>query len=303
MDTFFIEKIEDDTYKIALIDKHRIFEATEPGLLSTVFECSLNNPTRDDDAQIFYALAPMINADDSLCDIITSHRSRKLNSWTISVETPNSDNIFTALSPLTRDQRIKLYNTKYSITPEKEITSNSNSLFSLVPLSQQLEWKSGILQRCIDRLVKLEFRGNSHVYALIDEEYRRLVRFKLETESSGKDFLNTRIFVLFIQRLISDLGLKNSRDTTPFIITPDKSSNIEKILKCLNGLFPESLFTGSITEQISNVLLLWCGSKLIKMDDEEKYQLQLDENITEGLNYLQPWLPKPKVLDIIETPM
>jgi hypothetical protein len=298
MNTFFLDEIKDDTYKIALIDRHRIFEATEPGLLGTVFECSLSNPTREDDAQIFYALASTIGANDVLADLETSHRSQKLNSWSIAVKDPEINNLFMALEPLTRSHRLEMYGTKHSISPDKEVTSDSMSLFSLVAFSEQQKWKTGVLQQCIDRLVNIEHRGNPQVYSVIDEQYRRIIRFKLETEVNNLENNDVRARVLFVQRLMKELGLSNSHDDTIFTtISPEAA----KILKGLCAMIPMYTPKGTIKEQLSDILTLWSGSTVSEVDGG--YQLQVDATVAEGLTYMQPWLPQPKSLTILDAPM
>lgn len=298
MDTAFIEETKDGVYRIAVIDRHRIFSALNPGTLATVFECSAVNPTREDDAQIFYTLAPIIGADDLLADLIESHRSQKLNSWSIATKNPDIDNLFLAVEPLTRMHRLELYSTRHSITPENGITSDSPSLFSLVAFADQKKWKSGILQECIDRLVDPRYRNNPQVYSVIDEQYRRLLRFKIETENVFIENNDIKIRVLFIQRLISLLGLKNSHDTTIFPTIPESVGNV---VRGLLNLISTCETSESLVQQLSNILTKWSGAAVRKV--EGGYQLHIDETVAEGLTYMQPWLPRPKILAILETPM
>lgn len=293
MDTFFIETIQGDLYRIALVDRHRIFNAINPGELSSIFECSISNPTREDDAQIFYALAAMIKADDLIIDLIESHRTHKLNFWSISIKDKNINNIFEALEPLSRSDRLKLYGTKHSITPELETTCESKSLFSLVALAESQKWKTGILQECIDRLVKLEFRHNPLVYSIIDEQYRRILRFKLETEAI--DICDQeRIFVLFVRRLMSELGLQNTHDSTIFTTI---SPMAEKVLISLIKLLPAFPRGGSAKEKLSKFLTSWSGSKIIDVD--EGFKIQVENDVIEGLKYMQTWFSRPNFNKIL----
>ena len=298
MDTSFIEEIKDDVYRIAVIDRHRIFSASNPGTLATIYECSLTNPTAKDDAEIFHALAPAIGADDFLVDLIENYRSQKLNSWSIATLNSDVDNIFLAVEPLTRSHRLELYSTRYSITPDNGITSTSHSLFSLVAFSDQQKWKTGILQECIDRLVKLEYRRNPRVYSVIDEQYRRLLRFKIETEATSIENDDIRIRTLFIRRLISLLGLKNSHDTTTFTTIPDA---VTDVLHSLIKLFPTLCSDDTLINRLSHILTKWSGAAVVQFD--RGYRLHVDATVTEGLTYMQPLLLRPSTLIILDAPM
>jgi len=298
MDTFFVEEIKGKKYKIAVIDKHRIFGAVDPGILATVFECSATNPTRKDDAEIFYALAPLIGADDLLADLTQQHRSQKLNSWSIATKNQEMDNLFLAVEPLTRNHRLELYSFRHSITPEHSITSCSNSLFSLVSFADQQKWKNGVLQECIDRLAKLEYRHNPQVYSVIDEQYRRIMRFKLETENVTLENNYLQVLILFIRRLVSLLGLKNSHDPTIFTINP---TSIDHLIKDLINMIPVYTPRGSLKDQLSDILTMWSGSSI--RESKEGFRLHVDETVIEGLTYLQTFLPKPQNLVILNAPM
>lgn len=298
MDTAFIEDTKDGLYRIAVIDRHRIFSALDPGTLATVFECSATNPTREDDTQIFYALAPAIGATDLLADLTESHRSQKLNSWSIAAKDRDVANLFLALEPLTRAHRLELYSTRQSITPGNGVTSNSLSLFSLVAFADEKKWKTGILQQCIDRLVKLEYRSNPQVYSVIDEQYRRLLRFKIETEAVDLKDNDIKIRTLFIRRLISLLGLKSSHDNTVFTSIPESAGDL---LRLLSKLIPTCTPRESLSEYLSDILTKWSGASVREV--EGGYQLHVDETVAEGLTYMQPWLPQPETLTILDTPM
>lgn len=298
MDTFFVEETKDGIYRIAVVDRHRIFSATNPGKLATTFECSAENPSRDDDAEIFYALAPAIGADDPLTDLINKHRSHKLNYWSICVKDVNTSNIFLSLDALDYDKRIELYDKRQSITCDKFLTANSKSLFVLLDFSKQQNWKTGILQECIDRLVKIEFRRNAHVYALIDEVFRQIIRFKIETEDFILKNEEIRSRVILIRKLLSTLGLKHSRDTSVFTVIPE---TIDLIVVRLIELLPTCNSQGNRIEQLSFILKKWSGSSIIKI--ESGLQLKLDEKVTECLSYTQEWLQQPHKLQILDTPM
>jgi hypothetical protein len=298
MDRFFIEDKTDDLYKIAVIDRERIFSAQNPGLLGTVFECSSFNPRREDDAQIFYAMAPSIDGLNLFIDMIDSYRSRKLNTWSIVTKNSDINNLFLAMEPLNRDHRCKLYATQHSITPTETVTATSNSLFSLVALAETQIWKTGILQRCIDCLVFLENRGRGEVYAVIDEEYRRLLRFKYETEYKGPLDTEDEIIIELVRKIIRCLGLKNSHDSTFFSEIPDE---IDRYLIILSTRFPILSQTGSIKDRLTSLLSLWSGANI--KECEGGYTLEVESNVLEALNYMQPLLEHPDILEILETPM
>ena len=310
MDTVFIEEKKDGLYRIAVIDRHRIFSAEHPEMLATVFECPANNPTREDDAQIFYALAPAIDATDFFSDLAAPHRSQKLNCWSIAAKNPDEENIFLAVEPLTRFDRLKLYSTRHSITPENTVTSDSHSLLSLVAFSDEKKWKTGILQECIDRLVKPEHRGNPVVYSAIDEQYRRILRFKVETEALDPEITGIKSEVLFIRRVLSSLGLKNSHDTTVFSTIPQSLAlvldSLDKLEPSSHGVWPDDLDglpsdSPSCLRQLSDLLTKWSGARVVEVDGG--YQLRVDETVSEGLSYMQPWLQRPNTLTILEAPM
>lgn len=196
------------------------------------------------------------------------------------------------------DTRLKLYSTRNSIAPSQSITSNSQSLFSLVAFAENQSWKTGILQRCIDFLVTNEFRQNASVYAIIDEQYQRLLRFKLETEVKGIPNCTCPGLVMVIRRIIELLGLRHSRDTSVFSNIPesiyehiDMLKNLSMILTC----------KGSIIYKLSEVLSLWCGTRVIKCEDG--YRIEVDEDVTVVLAYMQPFLERPAKLAILEEPM
>lgn len=293
MECIFIEQEEnsDVTLRIAVIDKHRIFQAYNPGLLGTVFECSLNNPTPEDRAEIFYAFAPMIGADKMYVDINEPHRSCKLNTWSIKCANRDVDNLFMAMTPLNKEDKLELYQTRHSITIEETCTSNSSSLFSLVAFSEKQTWKTGMLQRCIDCLVLPQYRRKPEVYFLLDEYYRKIMRFKLETEATN---IVSSVVAKYVREMMKLLGLQHSRDTTIFSTIPE-GINIH-----LDN-FKQIPSSETENDRLSNFLSKWVGSKVVKC--EGGYRLELDPNVTEALSYMTPLLIKPKTLAILETPM
>lgn len=298
MDRFFVEQIVDDIHRIAVIDRHRIFSAENPGQLATVFECSLTNPTAEDNSQIFFAMAPSIGADNIFADFKESYRSCKLNSWSIVAKNRDINNIFQAVEPFKHSDRLELYSKRHSITPKETIISSSKSLFSLVAFAEKQDWKTGILQRCIDALVLPEYRNNPEVYSLIDEEYRRLLRFKYETEYEGTPDIINGVLVLFVRRLISLLGLKHSHDTTPFNDIPD---SIDCYLEYFSKTIPFYKIQESRKDQISSILTLWTGATIV--DCEGCYKLEIEHNVCKALRYMAPLLKRPTTLKILETPM
>lgn len=298
MNRIFVEQVKDGLYCIAAIDTHRIFNAKDPGNLATIFECSQENPTREDDAQVFYAMAPSINGLDIFADCSEQQRSCKLNTWSIIIKDNDIANLFMAVKILERQDRLDLYAKKHSITPSQTIASTSKSLFSLVEFSKFQNWKTGILQECIDRLVFTQFRKNKQVYAVIDEEYRRLMRFKYETELKGPLNIKNDTLISSIHRIMSSLGLKNTRDTTIFPIIPDI---IDHYLNIVIERLTAHKIEGSLRQKLSQIIFIWSGSNLI--ESEGGFKLELNPTVSEGLSYMQPLLYCPEMLTILETPM
>lgn len=303
MDCILIEKKEDGLRRIAAIDHRRIFQAQNPGTLATVFECSLTDPTDDDLAQIFYALAPMINGLDVCADFVSRARTHRLNSWTIIPDNLDETNLFKAVKPITRADRLELYSREHDITANEKVTSTSSSLLSLVALSKAQTWKTGVLQRCIDCLVFPEHRGKAKVYAAIDEEYRRVMRYKCETEmkddTNFSSFIPNWEFVVLVQHLTAALGLKHSHDKTAFNIDVAK---IEPYLKVLRMYVSDRQGLTTVPRQLSAVLTAWSGAKLVGRK-HGGYRLEVDPNVEKALNYMRPLLPRPAMLKILETPM
>lgn len=298
MDTVFVEEHSGDTYRIAVIDRDRIFSAQNPGELATIFESSRANPSREDDAQIFYALASSIGAEDVFADLNETYRSHKLNTWSIGVKDRDVNNLFLAVKPIDRAQRLELYSQRHSITPIESVTSESDSLFTLVAFAEKQTWKTGILQRCVDCLVKQEHRGKPEVYSVIDEEYRRLMRFKLETEIDRSIDPGITARLLFIRRVVQLLGLKNTHDTTPFTTIP---ISVGDVLTILAKMIPSHTRKETVKDQLSDILTLWSGASVKEV--EGGFQLEVEPNILQGLEYMQPLLTRPEVLVVLDTPM
>lgn len=276
MPRIFLEDITDGRYRLAMIDRAQIAVAEKPGQLGNVYECDHKHRTREDDAQIFYTLAPSIGADGF-------QETTPLNMWSIAVVDANSTNLFTAVAPLTLADREQLYAQPLSVTCQSTLSSSSKSLFSLVALADSSAWKSGILQRCVDCLVKPEHRGNPAVYAVMDAHYFAIRRVQLELthEVVNQESIipsNMRIAIFKIRGLIQKLGLQSSVDTHVFTLTPELPS----------------------LESLQHILDQWSGSQIITV--EGGYRLKPIDNVLRGLSYMQPWLPLPKHLTILETP-
>lgn len=291
MDSFFIDKIVDDKYQISFVDKNRIFNAENPGILATVFECSNKSPFPCDDAQIFYALSPSINGLNFLTDLTDKNKTCKLNTWSINCK---GDNIL-SVKQLNYEQRLELYSERHNISPEN---IDDNSLDSLIKFSQnQQKWKTGILQKCINCLVYVNYRNNPKVYTMIDLHYRKVMRFKYETENKEISELKNIALVDFIRKITVGLGIQHTRDTKIFKNIPD---SINSYLTYLKTKIPKLQDLESLS-LLSELFNLWCGSKIITVDGG--YQIQIDDNITQCLTYLQPLLKQPKYLKILEAPM
>jgi len=292
MDSFFVEKFDNDKYQIALVDKTRIFSADNPGLLATVYECSNESPSIDDNTQIFYALIRSINGMNIFSDLTNKNRSCKLNTWSIKYK----DNNILTVEQINYQERIELYSKHHDITPD-----NTEDIFlsSLIDFSKrQNNWKTGILQRCIDNLVKSDYRKNPKVYALIDVNYNKIMRFKHETECENLLQLTDGNIIHNMRKITSILGIKNTRDTKIF---NKISHKIKTYLDYFKNKIPKLKEYNSDKSLLSELFFLWCGSKIIDVDDG--YQLKLNEDITECLTYMQPLLKQPKYLEILEKPM
>lgn len=293
MDRIFIEEEKDGQYRIAAVDRHRIFQAANPGLLATIFECSLKSPSMDDRAQIFYALGPQIGALDYEIDLRNRHRSVKLNYWSIQERKPDTDSLFLSIRPLSDQDRLQLYAVKHSISPTETVRAESPSLFSLLALSSQQKWKTGILQRCIDCLVSPEHRGIATVYATIDKHYRYLLRFKLETE--GKE---VSPLCQLIRDITRSLGLRHSHDSIPFTAVPPATLELMAAAMDFMPIVPPS---GSDFERLAALFKSWSGGILIST--EGYYQITVPSELQLGESYLDRLLPVPSSLIILEAPL
>ncbi len=308
MNRFFLEEYDDSIYKIAAFDIHRIFNATNPGTLATVYECSSTNPTRDDDAQIFYALCPSIGADDIMSDLYKPYKSNRLNSWSIMINDKSytDRNIFNAVARPSYDDLLLLYNEKYTITPDANplesfnCIKNVNNINALLDASNSNNWKNGILQRCFDCLVFHKYRGKCEMYALLDFYYRYVMRFKWETEYDPIPPFNMGFLFSFVKHITLNLGLKNTHDDTQKFSALPTSVN-----SYLNLIYQSVPQLGNRSDDhvadLSKFLSIWSGSKIIKTNDE--YKIKVNANIRKALSYLQPLLLRPGKLKILEEPM
>lgn len=293
MKRIFIEEYHDNKYRLAAIDIDRIYNSDNPGNLANVFEFSISERSASYDAQIYYAMAPSIDALDIFADIKDLYRSCKLNTWSISVIDNNIANIFQTVKPLSYQDRINLYSECHSISPTEMIKSTSSSLMSFVLFSNNQKWKTGILQRVIDCIVKPECRGDPQVYAVIDEYYRKLLRFKFESEGPTDSPLFESI------RLITKcLGLKHSHDDTLFYHIPKEiQGHIDLILNDNPGF--KSYPKGCLKDKLSAIFYVWSGSYITEC--EAGYTLKVEPDIILGLSYMQPLLLKPQSVIIIDS--
>lgn len=289
-----MEKFQDDQYQIAAIDKSRIFKAQNPGELATVYSCSASNPTVAQDAQIFYALAPQIQANNYFTDLLDQHCSVQLNNWSIQVNDTKSTNLFSMLQIMNLEQRMQLYSTNHSITPADNGDVRADGISIFVVMSQKLNWKTGIVQRCIDRLVKLEHRNNPQVYATMDIKYRYIMRCKLENEHTAPQDPRILSILAKLYALTHMLGLKNSQDTSLFTLISEARGIINELCKDFR-----INTTGSDINKLTAITHAWHGGKVAWIGD--KYQIVMDPLVLAGLGYTQPWLFCPERLDILDT--
>ena len=280
MDSFFVETVENSLYRIANVDRHRIFNAEDPGKLAISFDCPEVNPSQEDRAQIFYVIGEIIGAFDYFKDL-SGRVSCKLNIWTVFVN--KKEDGTAQLTPLTRENRVMLYAKPFSITPtEKEL---SLPLHLNLPTNAQT-WKTGILQRCFRCLLK-EGSFLPRICSLLDEQYRRIMRWKLETETNNPNNL-----VVIINKITKLLGLRHSRDTTPFTAVPDE----------VNILVEEfAKLCGKPNISLDELLNLWVNSRLVTKDG--LFQLEINTDITEVLPHMVPLLIVPNKLFIVDEPL
>jgi hypothetical protein len=239
-----------------------------------------------DDTQMFYGIAPLIDGTDIFIDLINPGSSRKLNTWSIITEDHHN------IRPLTHTEKIELYSEVHDDV--------SNSL--LAPIKRQ--WKTGLLQKTIDCLVFDKYRGSAEVYTVIDEDYRRLLRYKYETEYPG--IPNELTFI--IRKMIRLLGLQNSHDTdTVFYNFPDKlGTYMDKFFEAAPGIktyhpsksYPETSMRYNLIHNLSNILSCWSGARIIRHCTG--FRLQVKPNILTGLSYMQPLLLDPDFSAIFE---
>lgn len=295
----YAERIVDDCYQLTVLDPNKIMSSENPGNLSIVFNCSATHRSRHDDAQIFYTLAPAIHGTEYCRDLATGI-SAALNQWQIAIIDGEQPNIFDTVRPLTFDDRLALYQQRYDITQTTATDCTSASLFSLVALSKNQEWKNGILQRCVDCLVKPEFRGNPRVTAVIDENYCRLMRYILETEQP--DFMDA---TYYFRMITSTLGLKNSHDSKIFTLNKDRCEKISNLLKIIldDELFANQQYLRSLSSvilQLDTLFEMWSGANVRHLRNN-KYRLVVTPLVSEGLSYLLPYCPRPAKVIILDS--
>lgn len=288
MQSAFFEEIANNIRSIAYFDIDKIYKSNNPGNLANIYSCSLTNPTPEDCSQLFYSMAPMIDADKYLLDLKDEFRTDVLNYWSRKATT-------TSISSLTLEDKIELYSTVHPITPDQKITITGESILNLLNLIPAQNWKNGILQRCIDFLVSPQYRGNSKVYAIIDQNYRRIMRFKCETEMLPMD---KPILVKIINKITAILGLKHSHDTAIFNNIP---YTVNKYCESFSQHTVNKITSASLMDYVSKILTIWSGSKIIQVTGG--YQLQVEPDILEGVSYMNNYLPKPRQITLLESPL
>lgn len=276
MDAFFVETITNKTYRLAMVDRLNIFNSLNPGRLANVLDCSNDNPSVEDREQIFFTLAPNINGLDCYHDLFNKNHTCRLNIWTLFI-------VNGTVFPLNREISILLYGKQHSITPtEEELAS---PIYLNTPNNFQL-WKTGLMQRCFFCLLRPEYFNNPKICSLLDEFYRKIMRFKIEIESKNNE--EDKIMECF-RKILFSLGLKNSRDT----------SLIEEISNNTNILCRD--FCKLINREelsLTQIFELWSGSSLVQVSNQ--YKLVLNPDITEVLNCMVPLLVIPKSLILLE---
>lgn len=286
-DIIFLEKIENGEVKLAAVNKNRIWDSENPGNLASVYTWE---KTEESDAQVFYVLGKVIGADDFYVDLTEKHRTPKLNNWSIILDgNNNSNSLFEQLRPLTYQELVKLYSKRHDITPQELVNESKESGFLNLVKNKNLEYKTGILQRCFDCILKPQYRGNAEIYALMDQNYRKVMRFKVETEDKN----NKNVITLFIRKLLNELGLKHSQDPTPF--TFEENNYVDNLIENIN----KPISNGTSIEKLSSILYYWSGSKITSLNDD-KYQLEMDSDIEKCLSCCNPLLSKPDKLHILD---
>lgn len=280
MSKIFVEKIshENNEYSIAYIDTHKIYSAENPGKLAEPFNTTITNRKVQDDAQIFYALAPKIKADDFF-----SKGLPNLNKWFRVIKDRDVPNIWDTTRRPTANELIELYSTYHDISQDETHSSDSESLMTFVVFAETLTWKTGILQRCIDCLLLPKYRSKAISCYMVDKYYYRLMRYKLETEQPEHPN------VLAIHKILKILKLKSTHDTTKFRVSaiPKTSEYVEELCNEFNIALTNPY------ENIKNLFFVWSGG-LIEHINVDNFKIAVDPNITLALSYMQPMLQVPK---------
>lgn len=277
-----LENFEEDFYKLCIVDMTGADESNNicSGKFVRKITIPLKNPSDSEIKSLFDSLASQIEADNLFVDLHNKYRSSCLNTWSIKA-IPNAENIFTDIKPLSYDDKIRLYTKQHSITKEYNVIPSPFSLNFLIECARCDVWKNGVLQRCIDLLVKPQHQKDPKVYALIDECYRQALRFKLEVD---KPILDDNIITKYIRSLVKSLGLSNSRDPTPFCNITERSISI---INLISNNFPGFELTNydGYFSKLDRIFNLWTGSRLIKSED--RYSLHPNNNIETCLSYLK----------------
>jgi hypothetical protein len=283
MDTIFFDMEDDEYYKLAVLDVKNVFGMTDPGVLAIPFVCSKKFPKKEDDHKIFSMLAPSIKANDFFCDLEDFYKTQKLNAWSMDF-----------FSVLDYEKRVELYSVRHSITPTtEEIMKDQLSLLKTFGKNlfdkNLFYWKNGILQRCIDSLVLLEYRGNPEMYATIDIEYRKIMRFKVETENIELNDPKTEILRILINKIVGIIGIRNTHDETSIMkkfvgesVFSNANEILENYIDKIETIFPKMKKDGNIIQKISNIFYMWSGSKINDLN-----VIEVDPMVKKGLAFMK----------------
>lgn len=278
----FLENTDDEHYSLAVVDMvdEKNFNVVSSRKFVGKINVDKKRPTNFEDKAIFDILAPSIGATDIFIDLFDIYETPSLNYWTPKV-TSNPENIFTDIDNcLTLDDRKELYTTRKSITKESIVNFDKFSINFLLESSRADVWKNGVLQECIDRLVKKKFQRKPEVYAIIDENYRKILRFKLELK---RPVLNDHMITQTIRTLTSSLGLQHTRDQSYFETIGQVSTKTIDILSEMVGL--KDLV--SYFDKLDKILEIWSGSRLKHHESGSGYYLVVDDKVGTGVSYLK----------------
>jgi len=131
--------------------------------------------------------------------------------------------------------------------------------------------------------------GSGEVYATIDENYRKIMRFQAETNINLGFFDD--IYVSQIHKLTALLGLEHSHSAKKFIL----QSEVEESISFFEKLCPG---TKSPIDKISEILFKWSGATIISIEDG--YQLKVDPDILRGQTYIHHIPHHPGHLSILD---